>query len=65
VYLEANGHSIPIEGQESAQDLIATLARVYCAEDGPFAHVLVLFDELGLYLEHAADHPERAGARVL
>ncbi len=65
VYLEANGHSIPIEGQESAQDLIATLARFYCAEDGPFAHVLVLFDELGLYLEHAADHPERAGARVL
>ncbi len=65
VYLEANGHAIPIEGQESAQDLIATLARIYCAKDGPYAHVLVLFDELGLYLEHAADHPERAGARVL
>ncbi len=65
VYTEANGHSIPIDGQESAQELIETLGKVYCADDGPFSHVLVLFDELGLYLEHAAEHPERAGARVL
>ncbi len=65
VYLEANGHPIPIEGQESAQDLMDALARIYCGEDGPFSQILILFDELGLYLEHAADHPERAGARVL
>lgn len=65
VYTEANGHPIPIEGQESAQAVIGTLSKVYCAEDGPFSHVLILFDELGLYLEHAADQPERAGARVL
>ena len=45
--------------------MIETLGKVYCADDGPFSHVLVLFDELGLYLEHAAEHPERAGARVL
>lgn len=65
VYLEANGHPIPIEGQESAQALLETLATHYCGEQGPFSHVLVLFDELGLYLEHAAEHPERAGARGL
>jgi hypothetical protein len=65
VYLEANGHPIPIEGQESAQALLETLATQYCGEQGPFSHVLVLFDELGLYLEHAAEHPERAGARAL
>jgi len=65
VYLEANGHPIPIEGQESSQALLETLATQYCGEQGPFSHVLVLFDELGLYLEHAAEHPERAGARAL
>jgi hypothetical protein len=65
VYLEANGHPIPIEGQESAQALLDTLATQYCGEHGPFSHVLVLFDELGLFLEHAAEHPERAGARAL
>jgi hypothetical protein len=65
LYLEANGHPIPIEGQESAQALLETLAAQYCGEQGTFSHVLVLFDELGLYLEHAAEHPERAGARAL
>jgi hypothetical protein len=65
VYLEANGHPIPIEGQESAQALLETLATHYCGDQGPFSHILVLFDELGLFLEHAAEHPERAGARAL
>jgi hypothetical protein len=65
VYTEANGHPIPIEGQESAQALLETLATQYCGDQGPFSHVLVLFDELGLYLEHAAEHPERAGASAL
>lgn len=65
VYLEANGHPIPIEGQESAQVLLDTLAVHYCGEQGPFSQVLVVFDELGLFLEHAAEHPERAGARAL
>lgn len=65
IYMEANGHPIPIEGQESAQALLETLAHNYCGNDGPFSHILILFDELGLYLEHAAEHPERAGARAL
>lgn len=65
IYLEANGHPIPIEGQESAQALLETLVDEYCGNDGPFSHILILFDELGLYLEHAAEHPERAGARAL
>lgn len=65
IYLNANGHPIPIEGQESAQDVLETLATEYCGDDGPFSHILVLFDELGLFLEHAAEHPERAGARAL
>ncbi|MEA3642423.1 MAG: hypothetical protein VBE63_21125 [Lamprobacter sp.] len=65
VYTESNGHPIPIEGQESAQALIATLCDVYCADAGPFSHVLVLFDELGMYLTHAAEHATRSGASVL
>ena len=65
VYDRANGHPIPIEGQESAQELISTLCRGYCGDTGPFSHLLLLFDELGLYLGQAAEHAGRAGASVL
>ncbi len=65
IYSEANGHPIPIEGQESVQDLIRVLCETYCGDDGPFSHLLLLFDELGLYLGHAAEHAVRAGASVL
>jgi len=65
LYAEANGHAIPVEGQESAQGLIETLSKVYCGEDGPFSHVVILFDELGRYLEYAAEKPNVAGDYVL
>ncbi|MFC1702457.1 hypothetical protein ACFL1J_06935, partial [Pseudomonadota bacterium] len=65
LYIEANGHPIPIEGQESAQELIDTLCSVYCGQDGPFSHVVILFDELGRYLEYAAEKPQLAGDSAL
>jgi len=65
LFAEANGRAIPVEGQESAQDLIATLCSSYCGDDGPFAFVLILFDELGRYLEYAAVKPQLAGDRAL
>lgn len=65
LYEEANGHSIPIEGQESAQDLIDTLCTYYCGDDGPFSHVIIMFDEFGRYLEYAADKPHLAGDATL
>lgn len=65
IYEEANGHSIPIEGQESAQDLIDTLCTYYCGDDGPFSHVIIMFDEFGRYLEYAADKPHLAGDSAL
>ena len=65
LYTEANGHPIPVEGQESAQDLIETLCSVYCDPDGPFSHVVILFDELGRYLEYAAEKPQLAGDAAL
>lgn len=61
LYSEANGHPIPVEGQESAQELIETLCNNYCGPDGAFSHVLILFDELGRYLEYASDKPQLAG----
>jgi hypothetical protein len=61
IFREANGDPIPIEGQESSQELIDTLCNTYCAEDGPFSHVVILFDEFGRYLEYAADKPHLAG----
>lgn len=65
IYAEANGRPIPVEGMESAQDLLDTLCRVYCGTDGPFSHVLILFDEFGRYLEYAADKPNLAGDSAL
>lgn len=65
LYSEANGHPIPVEGQESAQELIDTLCSAYCGPDGPFSHVVILFDELGRYLEYAAEKPQLAGDAAL
>jgi hypothetical protein len=65
IYLQANGAPIPVSGQESAQDLLNTLSEVYCAPDGPFACVIILFDEFGRYLEYAAEKPHLAGDSAL
>jgi len=65
LYSEANGTPIPVVGQESAQELINTLCDVYCAEDGAFSSVVILFDEFGRYLEYAAEKPLLAGDAAL
>lgn len=65
VYTEANGHPIPIIGQESAQELINTLCTEYCGPQGPFSNVVIFFDELGRYLEYAAEKPQLAGDAAL
>jgi hypothetical protein len=65
IYIQANGAPIPVSGQESAQDLLNTLSEVYCAPDGPFSSVVILFDEFGRYLEYAAEKPHLAGDSTL
>ncbi|MBK1644817.1 hypothetical protein CKO25_09175 [Thiocapsa imhoffii] len=65
LYLDANGAAIPVVGQESAQELINTLCEVYCGPAGPFASLLILFDEFGRYLEYAAEKPQLAGDAAL
>lgn len=65
IYTDANGSPIPVVGQESAQELINTLCDVYCGPSGAFASVLILFDELGRYLEYAAEKPQLAGDSAL
>ncbi len=65
VYAEANGSTIPMIGQESAQELINTLCDVYCSIDGAFSSVVILFDEFGRYLEYAAEKPQLAGDAAL
>jgi hypothetical protein len=65
LYIEANGTPIPVVGQESAQELINTLCDVYCAEDGAFSSVVIMFDEFGRYLEYAAEKPLLAGDAAL
>lgn len=65
IYEEANGSPIPVQGQESAQELLKTLCEVYCGDDGLFSSVVILFDEFGRYLEYAADKPRLAGDAAL
>lgn len=65
IYTDANGSPIPVVGQESAQELINTLCEVYCGPNGAFSSVLILFDELGRYLEYAAEKPQLAGDSAL
>ena len=65
IYFAANGSPIPVEGQESAQELIETLSNIYCSEEGPFSQVIILFDEFGRYLEYAAEKPNLAGDSAL
>ncbi|WP_161795042.1 hypothetical protein [Arsukibacterium sp. MJ3] len=65
IYSEANGQPIPIEGQESSQELIETLCNLYCGKEGPFSQVIIMFDEFGRYLEYASDKPHLAGDAAL
>lgn len=65
IYLNANGAHIPIEGRESAQDLIATFCDNYCGVDGPFSRLVIVFDEFGRFLEYVAERPALAGDSAL
>ena len=65
IYNQANGSPIPVTGLESAQELINTLCDVYCGANGAFSSVVILFDELGRYLEYAAEKPQLAGDAAL
>lgn len=65
IYFKANGTRIPVEGRESAQDLINTICESYCGENGFFSSLVILFDEFGRYLEYAAEKPWLAGDSAL
>lgn len=65
IYYRANGTWIPVEGRESAQDLINTVCENYCGENGFFSNLIILFDEFGRYLEYAAEKPRLAGDSAL
>lgn len=65
IYFKANGTRIPVEGRESAQDLINTVCESYCGENGYYSNLVILFDEFGRYLEYAAEKPWLAGDSAL
>ena len=65
IYSNANGAHIPVEGRESAQDLIATFCECYCGDKGPFSRLLIVFDEFGRFLEYVAERPALAGDSAL
>jgi len=61
IYFQTVGSYINAIGQESPQELIATVINEYCGDNGYFQGVVVLFDEFGRYLEFAAQKPQIAG----
>jgi hypothetical protein len=65
IYESATGRPIPIDGQDSPQTLITTICKNYCGSDGPFAGLVILFDEFGRFLEFAVDKPHLAGDYAL
>ena len=65
IYLHANGAHIPMEGRESAQDLIGTFCDTYCGRKGAFSKLVVIFDEFGRFLEYVAERPALAGDSAL
>lgn len=65
VYAQANGSRIPVEGRESAQDLITVFCDAYCSDKGPFSKLVIVFDEFGRFLEYVAERPALAGDSAL
>ena len=65
VFESANGFPIKAAGQESLQDVLATVANIYCGKEGPFEGLLIIFDEFGRYLEFAVQRPHIAGSAAL
>lgn len=65
IYEKANGFPIHAVGAESPKQLLETVCKNYCGDDGPFQSVLILFDEFGRYLEFAVEKPHIAGDAAL
>ncbi len=65
VFSNCTGSEIPLEGQDSVQELLVTIEKEYCGPEKPFAKMLILFDEFGRFLEYAADNPRIAGDYAL
>ena len=65
IYFVANGAHIPLEGRESAQDLISVFCESYCGTNGAFSRFVIVFDEFGRFLEYVAERPALAGDSAL
>lgn len=54
VYENLNGHAIRWDEGVSATAVLETLMSEYCGISGPFAKIIIIFDEFGRYLEYAS-----------
>lgn len=63
--VERVGLSVRAVGQESLHDFLRVVGETYCGEGKPFAGVLIIFDELGRYMEFAVARPHLAGSGAL
>ena len=64
-FLRTIGLSLRAFGDETAKDILNTVAQEYIGEGKPYSRMLVLFDEFGHYMEFATSHPQIAGDGAL
>ena len=64
-FLESLGIPLIAIGDETAKDVLKTLATQYIGEDKPFSKILLQFDEFGRYLEFATTKSQVAGNGAL
>ncbi len=55
VYQQVTGRRIQWDEGITASSVLDLLVDKYCEPNGPFQHVIILFDELGRYLEYSAN----------
>lgn len=65
IYQQKLGSPIRAIGQESLHDFMQIVTQTYCGPGKPFAGVVIVFDELGRYMEFAVQKPHVAGSGAL
>ena len=66
--LKLNGFNLYFDGinqDKQLQDLLTVLATNYCAGNGPYDSILILFDEFGKYLSFSCAESAKAGMGIM
>lgn len=64
-FLADIGIPLAAVNDETAKDVINIAVREFVGKGKPYAHMVILFDEFGHYMEYATSHPQIAGDGAL